>query len=330
VAGETRTSFVVSPPEPPLPERPRPVAPLSQRLLIVTGKGGVGKSTIATALAMACAEHGERTLLVIQRESDDKHPLLDVPVRYEPTAAGPNLSVSRVDGHSALKDYVSRTFWPPGLYQRFLDSRALVHFTEAAPGFDELMCLGKLYDYVTDSNFRRIVFDAPSTGHALLMLRVPRVTAEAVRTGPLHHNALKIQLMLENDTRTSIVVVTLPEEMSVRETIELQSRLHSDAALLPGPIVLNRLRPQLFSAAEVESLERLSDVSITFQRMIEVARARHDLSRVQKQHADLLRGSVTGVRMIDVPEIIRDRHDGVGLADAVRRHLEPLVVGARQ
>ena len=95
----------------------------------------------------------------------------------------------------------------PGLYDWFLDSTALKHFTEAAPGFEELMCLGKIYDLVSDSKYDRVVFDGPATGHAALMLRVPRTTGAAVRTGPLHHNALKIQLMLENDMTTRIVIV---------------------------------------------------------------------------------------------------------------------------
>ncbi len=127
------------------------------------------------------------------------------------------------------------------LYNWFLDSTALKHFTEAAPGFEELMCLGKLYDLVTDSKYDLVVFDAPSTGHAALMLRVPRTTGAAVRTGPLHHNALKIQLMLENDMQTRIVIVALAEEMAIREALELANVVRGELAMHLGPMIVNRV-----------------------------------------------------------------------------------------
>src|SRR4029450_13632988 len=124
-----------------------------------------------------------------------------------------------------------RTMWVPGIYEWFLSGPALNHFTEAAPGFEELMSLGKLYDLATDrrSNaFERIVFDAPASGHVALMLRVPRVTTEAIRTGPLHHNALKIQGLIEDDLRTAVLIVALAEEMAVREGVELAQRLRQE------------------------------------------------------------------------------------------------------
>jgi len=144
---------------------------------------------------------------VVQQQSDLPHPQLGRIASYDAVRVESNLDLCSVDGGSALKEYVHRTVLLPNLYDWFLNSTALKHFTEAAPGFDELMCLGKLYDLVSDSKYDRVVFDGPATGHAALMLRVPRTTSAAVRTGPLHHNALKIQLMLENDIKTRIVIV---------------------------------------------------------------------------------------------------------------------------
>jgi anion-transporting ArsA/GET3 family ATPase len=298
-----------------------PPTRLPQKLLIVTGKGGVGKSTVAAALALACAARGERTLLVVPASADEPHPVFGSIVRYEPAPVRANLFASRVDGHSALKEYVRRTLWPARLYDWVVDSRALVHFTEAAPGFDELMCMGKVYELCKDSAFQRIVFDAPSTGHALLMLRVARVTAAAVRTGALHHNALKIQLLLENDTRTSVVTVALAEEMPVRETLELRARLESEAALRPGPVLVNRVRQQLFSQSEIDALGSIAAPSPTLERLVRAARSRRRLSHAQEEQI----ASLAGVQPTLLPEVIRDRHDAAGLAEALATHVAPLL-----
>ena len=308
-----------------MPDRARADARIAQRLVVVTGKGGVGKSTVAAALASQSAKLGARTLLVVSAERDEIHPLYATTVRYEPTEVAPNLSISRVDGHSALREYVHRNVWPPRMYDWFLDSRALVHFTEAAPGFEELMCLGKLYDLATGKTFVRVVFDAPSTGHALLMLGVPRVTVSAVKAGPLYRNALKIESMLEDPARTAIVTVALPEEMSVRETFELRERLRSELRLVPGAVIVNRVRTQLFSTAEIDALAQIGAPSRTLCAMIESARARHELAAAQATHLDALRAGSSDAILHTVPEVVRNRFDAAQLIDAVSGSLAPIV-----
>ncbi len=164
-----------------------------------------------------------------------RHPQLGVAASYDPVHIEPNFDLCSVDGRSALKEYVHRTMLLPGLYDWFLEQHSAPTFHRSGAGFDELMCLGKLYDLVSDSKYDHIVFDGPATGHAALMLRVPRTTGAAVRTGPLHHNALKIQLMLENDVKTRIVIVTLAEEMAIREASELATYVTGDLAMHLGP-----------------------------------------------------------------------------------------------
>jgi len=311
-----------------MPERARRGARIAQRLVVVTGKGGVGKSTIAAALAQRSAQLGVRTLLVVPAERDERHPLFGTTTRYAPTEVAANLSISRVDGHSALKEYVHRTVWPPRIYDWFLDSRALAHFTEAAPGFEELMCLGKLYDLATSPTFGRVVFDAPSTGHALLMLGVPRVTTSAVRAGALHRNAQKIQSMLEDEARTTVVTVALAEEMSVRETLELRERLHTEVGLALGPVIVNRVRTQLFSADEIEALGRIGAPSPTLCAMVDAAQARYALAAVQATHVETLQAGCDDVALHAVSEVVRDRFDGARLVGAVGDALAPIIAAA--
>jgi anion-transporting ArsA/GET3 family ATPase len=298
-------------------------APLSQRLLLVTGKGGVGKSAVATALATDAARGGRRVLLVVQQPEPAAHPQLAVTPGYAPRNVAPNLDLCSVDGHSALKEYVHRAMPAAALYDWFLDGRAMRHFTAAAPGFDELMCLGKLYDLVTESAYQLVIFDAPATGHAALMLTVPRTTASAVRSGPLHHNAVKIQRLLEDQSRTCVIAVTLAEEMAVREALELTAKIGSELGIGVGPIIVNRTTPQLFAAAEIDALQALHGGSTALTRMITAATARFGRARVEAEHIAVLAAQRDW--LVNVPHVVLARHDGAALIDGMAEALHGLV-----
>jgi anion-transporting ArsA/GET3 family ATPase len=238
---------------------------------------------------------------------------------YRPAQVEPNLDLCSVDGRSALKEYVHRTVLLPGLYDWFLDSTALKHFTEAAPGFEELMCLGKLYDLVSASKYDRIVFDGPATGHAALMLRVPRTTGAAVRTGPLHNNALKIQSMLENDATTRIVIVSLAEEMAIREAMELARYVTGDLAMHLGPMIVNRVTQQLFDRTEIDALRGTVSASPGLSRMVHAASARFERATSEAEYVTTLRTERPSY--IEVRQIVLARHDPALLIDGIIANL---------
>jgi hypothetical protein len=121
------------------------------------------------------------------------------------------------------------------LYEAFFRSRAFQDFAAAAPGFEELMCLGKVYNLAAQSEFQRVIFDAPATGHLRELLEVPAATQRAVRVGPLNHNARKIEDLLLDPERTRVLVATLAEEMPVREALEIVTLCRDGAAHGRGP-----------------------------------------------------------------------------------------------
>ncbi len=226
-----------------------------ENLIIVSGKGGVGKSSVAAATARLLAR-SENTVLVTLDPHDAPHPVFDVPLRYEPIEVAPRLSVCRIEALAAVREYVRRKMPFAGLYDAFLRGRMFRDFAEAAPGFRELMCLGKLYDLVTDSPFSRVVFDAPATGHLKTLLDVAKTTLAAVHVGPLNHNARKIQDLLLDPSRTRVLLVALPEEMALREAGELQEFCRQ-RRMTVGPVVINQWVAQRFSSDEVSALRQL-------------------------------------------------------------------------
>lgn len=291
---------------------------IGKRLLIVTGKGGVGKSTIAAALAAEAARRGRRVLLASHTRIEGPHPCFGTTMSYKPVRLRENLYLSRIDARDALKEYVHRTLPLGQFYDWFLDGKAFAHFTEATPGFDDLLCLGKVYDHVTGPDaFDLVVLDAPSTGHAALMLRVPAVTCAAVATGPLHHNALKIRLLLEG-SRTEVVLVALPEEMALREAQELGDHITTELDMSVAALVLNRVVPPRFDDSEIDALSALPEGSPALQRITRAARERHALAVLQARYETTFGPAAPRLR---VPHIIQQQFDGPALVDRVADHL---------
>ncbi len=262
-----------------------------ERLIIVSGKGGVGKTSIAAAIARHCAQF-RSTVLVTFDSQNERHPFLDVPLGYQPVVAAPGLSVLRVDALAAIREYVRRKMPFSGLYDAVLKSRMFRDFAEASPGFEELMCLGKLNDLATASKFEQVVLDAPSTGHLKTLIDVPKATLEAVRVGPLNHNARRIQDLLLDPERTRVVLAALPEEMAVTEALELRNFCR-DRRMNVGPVILNQWVPDRFAVEEIENLRNLENPTDALRAAIDCSVAEFELAQSQRHAAAML--SAAGV-----------------------------------
>ena len=225
---------------------------LDHRLIIVTGKGGVGKTTVACLLAEAARRTGMRVLLaetapieaVASRFEPDPEPL-----GYEGRELRPGLHAIRIDPHEALAHYVRLQTGLGLVTDRILGSEIFRQLLEAAPGWRELILLGKLWHVEQSQEGGRpeydlIVVDAPATGHGLTFLDVPRVAQQAVRAGPLARHAGWVEELVHDRERTLLLPVTLPEELPVRETVELVNRAREDIDIGVDRVIVNRLPPR--------------------------------------------------------------------------------------
>lgn len=221
---------------------------IDERLVIVTGKGGTGKTTVAAALAHAAQRAGRRVLLTDTGFGDPLAALIVTqppPIDYAGRELLPGLTVMRIDPHEALSEYLGLQIGLRPLLDPILGSQGFRQLMDAAPGWRELIILGKIWHLEQmrlepdRPRYDLIIVDAPSTGHGLTFLDVPRVVASAVRSGPLRRNAAMVEAMIRDRDDTLLLPVTLAEELPVQETAELIQRARDHVGIRVGPVVVN-------------------------------------------------------------------------------------------
>jgi len=227
----------------------------------VTGKGGVGKTTIAAALAEVAARHGRRTLVC---EMDAKGALANAfdvgALAFEPTEVAADLYAMAMNTEDSLREYL-RLFVRIPLIGRIGPLASTFDFVaDAAPGVKEILGVGKLCYEARERNYDLIVVDAEASGHIVSQIAAPRVIADLVQVGLVRDQTQWMLDILDDPTRTGVAVVTTPEEMPVTETIDLLSRLHCDTGVHPAAVIANRVLPAMFNRREQAIADRLDEV----------------------------------------------------------------------
>jgi anion-transporting ArsA/GET3 family ATPase len=231
-----------------------PAGPLDRRLHFVVGKGGVGKTTVAAALALTLVRRGRRTLAV---EMDAGGRL--AAVLAGAPEVGKRLQVVAVDGRAALEEYLGLIIPVKRLLATIFSSRIYQYFVAAAPGLKELMTVGKIWYEATREEAGRpvwdaVVVDAPATGHSLQYLRMPQAARETFGVGLVQREATRIVELLQDARTTAVHVVTLAEEMPVTETLEARAQLIDVLHLPLGHVIVNRLHRRQFERGVIERL----------------------------------------------------------------------------
>jgi anion-transporting ArsA/GET3 family ATPase len=253
---------------------------LDKRLVFVTGKGGVGKTTVAGCLALVAARRGKRVIVCEVTAAETWHDEVEV---------APGIHSIAIDPERAMREYLSDQVGG-ALSKMMTSSRVFTYLAAAAPGLRELLVIGKVWDLAQldqrrtgDTPYDLVILDAPATGHALGMLRTPRTFRDVARVGPISRQAGKIDAFLTNPELTGIVAVAAPEEMPVNETIEFINALGDEMHLKPDAVVVNGVYPDRFQDQEIAAIESLGlDTAQVRAALTTHRRARHHRNQVRR------------------------------------------------
>jgi anion-transporting ArsA/GET3 family ATPase len=283
---------------------------LDIRLLLVTGKGGVGKTTVCAALALQAAKQGKRVLLVevsprenfarvfgAQRGGHAEHPVAE------------NIWVLNLDPHVALAEYLETQLHVRRLVNMVMGNPLFRRLVDVAPGWRDLITLGKVWhlERQQDPGTRRprydcFILDAPATGQGLGFLRTPGAFVEAIRFGPAKTHSQAVRDLIEDPKRTRLLIVTLPEELPVNETVEMARAVREKLRVPFEHVIVNAVAPRLFNEREAKTLravradpearERIDEVldkEVSFEVLLESADATLSRRALHEHHIRRLR-----------------------------------------
>lgn len=220
---------------------------LDRRLLIISGKGGVGKTTVSAALAVMAARHGKRVLVAEVEGKTALSGLLKTgPLTMEPRELRPGLFGMSISPEEALQEYFEVQFHAKRMLRPLVSSQLVYFVTHAAPGLRDILMLGKIWYAVARKNeFDLAILDTPAAGHAVSMLRSPEGFLEAVPVGTLAGHARRVSDWLKDPEQVAVHLVSLAEETPVKETLETASLMQERVGMPVEAIHVNMLYPPL-------------------------------------------------------------------------------------
>ncbi|HSE83602.1 MAG TPA: ArsA family ATPase [Thermodesulfobacteriota bacterium] len=280
-----------------------------KRLIIVTGKGGVGKTTVALALAFLNAEHGRRSILAIIGQVQKGSPFFGSKkkIDFSEKRLDKGVYAIGIDPNKALREYIRLNFvaaFP--LYAAVFKSKALQDFFEGAPGLKELITLGKVWHLGKlktggknpRPKYDQVIFDAPSTGHALPLFNLPERVLSMVQKGAFRDHVQLVEGFLKDPEQTAFVTVTIPEEMAVKETLEIIEGA-KEVGIKHAFTVVNCVYPEIFDKSEREKIRDIAERERTGEVMPLLALAQSHIKKVDES-----RGHIRELYEADAGELL--------------------------
>ncbi len=278
----------------------------------MTGKGGVGKSTVAIALGLLAARQGLRTIVAQLASQDRIQGLYDAErEQFREVELEPGLFTISIDPQQAMEEYLRVKVGTLG--QALGSSRLFQAFAMATPGMRELLSIGKVWELAQldrrtsgATPYDLVIVDAPATGHGVGLLRTPKTFADIARVGPIAHQGRTIADTIADREFTGVIAVATPEEMPVNETLALADELARDELAL-DLVIVNALYPARFEEPEIAELAgALSRSRSALARSaLRAALSEHARAATQREQRDRLREHVDG-RLVELPYVFAD------------------------
>jgi anion-transporting ArsA/GET3 family ATPase len=272
---------------------------LDLRLVFVTGKGGVGKTTVSAGLAQLAASHGRRVLVCEVDAKGDVAALFESPpTDFTPREVAPRVWSMSMDTEASLREYLKLHLRVPVMGRIGPLAKAFDFVATAAPGVREILTVGKLCWEVRERHYDLVVVDAPASGHVIGQLAAPQAINDLVKVGLIRSQTDWMLDILSDPRRTGLVAVCTPEEMPVSETIELERRVREETTVRLASVVVNRVLPELFGQREEILFEQLrrpeterelsARVGADVAPVLEAARLAVTLRRTRSAHLQRL------------------------------------------
>jgi anion-transporting ArsA/GET3 family ATPase len=273
---------------------------LDRRLVVVTGKGGTGKTTVAAALGLVAARHGKRVVICEVARQERLAAMFGAEeLGHTERELAPGVFGISIDPERAKEEWLRHQLHSGALAGMLGHSRLFQYLTAAAPGLTELVTMGMVWDLAQlerrlgGTTYDLAIVDAPATGHGVALLRAPKTYADIAKVGPIRRQGMRIHDFVSDPELTGVVAVALPEEMPVNETIDLGQRLREQMGMTIDAIVVNGVYPERFTKAEAERMTSVDGTGAAGSRAaLRAALSEHKRSRAQRSELGRLRRAV--------------------------------------
>ncbi|MBF0227492.1 MAG: ArsA family ATPase [Desulfobacterales bacterium] len=277
---------------------------LDKRVIFVLGKGGVGKTTISMAMGVAASHHKKKILLVEVGMADNIGHIFcgrtlaeNIEMIHKENQS--EIWGVRINPRAVIEDYIHVNVGINFISNRITRSKLFDHLSEATPGLKEVMTLGQIWrweqmkDEKGNPFFDMIIVDAPATGHGVSLLRIPQALIEMIKVGPIVEQTKVVQNLFRDQSQTWVVAVTLPEELPVNETIELQAIAENELKMPVKAIFINGIYPKIFTEEDIKEIQNLhqnsSNMSKQEKILLESAMRKITRRNLQHDYADLIK-----------------------------------------
>jgi anion-transporting ArsA/GET3 family ATPase len=293
---------------------------LDLKLVFVTGKGGVGKTTVASALALFASQLGKRVLICELDAKGDVAGFYEAPpTGFNPREILPGLFAMTMDTEASLREYLKLQLRIPVVGRIGPLAKAFDFVATAAPGVREILTVGKPVYEVRERHYDLVVVDAPASGHVVGLLAAPQTINNLVKVGLIRSQTDWLLEILSDPSITGLVAVCTPEEMPVTETIELAARVRDETTVQVSAVIVNRVLPELFGRQEEEVFDALASPPFSDQLnelvggdvgpMMDAARLAVTMRRTRSIHLDRLRRNIDpSVPMLYLPYLFTRSH----------------------